>query len=252
MQLLLLLFPALSLFHFGHPILGLALHEKNGGKHNLIMHEQLQISRRQFANIVSGSSASLLVFGNNGQQSHPPNARAVSGGGEVLANAAAPTSPSTSMPYLMKEYYDVNNIQTAPEAGRFLFPTILPPFTNRATYRYTLGRNAWALEQLLAFQNVTATIRCNFFQLQETGGLWVHSPLYPTGEFCQLLDDIGHPVEHVVLPCNALEHKAPLKAFCQEISRCTSMDIARSIRTIWCMRSIAHVENVKGDGISSR
>lgn len=95
---------------------------------------------------------------------------------------------------------------------RSYFPALTPPFWNRATIQYDLGRNAWAFEQLLAFANVTATIRCNVIRLK-TGGLWVHSPQWPTGEFCSMLEDIGGPVEHVVLPCNAFEHKAPIKAF---------------------------------------
>jgi hypothetical protein len=77
-----------------------------------------------------------------------------------------------------------------------------------------LGRDAWALEQLLTFANVTATIRTNVIRLK-SGGLWVHSPLYPTGEFCALLDELG-PVEHVVLPCNAFEHKAAVAPFCKK------------------------------------
>jgi hypothetical protein len=78
-----------------------------------------------------------------------------------------------------------------------------------------LGRNAWAFEQLLAFANVTATIRCNVIQLENGGGLWVHSPQYPTGEFMELLADLDQPVKHIVLPCNALEHKAPMQDFCK-------------------------------------
>lgn len=131
---------------------------------------------------------------------------------------AAPTEPSAAStrlwhqrPHLTEEYFWPGT--TAPQAGRFFFPTLTPPFQNRATYRYTLGRQAWAFEQLLTFVNVTATIRCNVVQLQNTGGLWVHSPQWPTGEFCYLLEDLGAPVEHIVLPCNALEHKAPMKAF---------------------------------------
>ncbi|KAG7371983.1 protein of unknown function DUF4336 containing protein [Nitzschia inconspicua] len=117
-----------------------------------------------------------------------------------------------NLPKLANQYYDTP-IATNPEAGRFYFPTLTPPFQNRATYRYTLGRNSWALEQLLTFANVTATIRCNVIQLQNgAGGLWVHSPQWPTGEFCSLLDELG-TVEHIVLPCNAFEHKAPVKAF---------------------------------------
>lgn len=82
---------------------------------------------------------------------------------------------------------------------------------------YELGRQAWALEQLRTFANVTATIRCNVIQLQSTGGLWVHSPQWPTGEFCSLVDSVGNgTVEHVVLPCNAFEHKAPMQTFTQK------------------------------------
>ena len=126
--------------------------------------------------------------------------------------AAAASMMDTATPLLLDEYYQAG--ATAPQAGRSFFPTITPPFTNRATYRYDLGRNAWAWEQLLTFANVTATIRTNVILLK-SGGLWVHSPQWPTGEFMKLLKEIGHPVEHVVLPCNALEHKAPVKAFCQ-------------------------------------
>ena len=116
-------------------------------------------------------------------------------------------------PTLADEYYN-SPFVTNPEAGRSYFPALTPPFNDRATYMYDLGRDAWALEQLLTFANVTATIRCNVVRLKKTGGLWVHSPQWPTGEFCSLLDEtIGGPVEHVVLPCNAFEHKAPMKAF---------------------------------------
>jgi hypothetical protein len=121
-----------------------------------------------------------------------------------------PVSPRR--PKLGDEYYN-NPVASDPAAGRSYFPAITPPFQNRATYRYDLGRGAWALEQLLTFANVTATIRCNVVRLISTGGLWVHSPQWPTGEFCSLLDSIGGPVEHVVLPCNAFEHKGPMKAF---------------------------------------
>jgi len=105
---------------------------------------------------------------------------------------------------------------TAPLEGRSFFPTLTPPFSNRATYRYDVGRGAHAFEQLLTFANVSATIRTNVVELsgREGGGLWVHSPQWPTGEFCRLLDDLHKPVRHVVLPCNALEHKAPMRAFC--------------------------------------
>ena len=93
--------------------------------------------------------------------------------------------------------------------GRKVFPPLTPPLTNRATYRYELGRNAWALEQLLVFSNVSATIRTIVMKLED-GTLWVNGPQWPTGEFCKLLDELG-PVAHVVVPCTALEHKAPVQ-----------------------------------------
>lgn len=43
-------------------------------------------------------------------------------------------------------------------------------------------------------------------------GLWVCNPLWPTEEYCALLDELG-PVKHVVLATNALEHKAAMKQF---------------------------------------
>lgn len=136
-------------------------------------------------------------------------------GDPFLSVAAAANDDSTSIaaaPYLMKEYY-AQDPTTAASYGRFFFPTLTPPFANCATYRYELGRDSWALEQLLTFANVTATIRTNVIRLQD-GGLWVHSPQWPTGGFCHLLDELG-PVRHIVLPSNAFEHKAPVAAFCK-------------------------------------
>lgn len=103
--------------------------------------------------------------------------------------------------------------ETRPDAGRFFFPAITPPFRDRATYRYKLGRDMWAFEQLLTFSNVTATIRSNVVRLGDD--LWVSSPLYPTGELCALLDELPGTVRHIVLSCNAFEHKAALKNFVQ-------------------------------------
>ena len=107
-----------------------------------------------------------------------------------------------------------------PELGRSIFPPpFIPPLQNRATFRYSIGRNTWRLEQLLALTNVTATISTNVVKLQD-GSLWVHGPLWPTGEYCSLLDELG-TVKHVVLPVNALEHKAPLQAFLKRYSDAT-------------------------------
>ena len=157
------------------------------------------ITRRDW--LVTGSvGASGLLFS-------PPSTSAAADDNDSL--------PQRPRPRLADEYYN-SPFVSDPDAGRSYFPALTPPFKNRATYRYDLGRNSWALEQLLTFANVTATIRCNVIRLKKTGGLWVHSPQWPTGEFCSLLDGIGGPIEHVVLPCNAFEHKAPMKAFIEK------------------------------------
>ena len=40
----------------------------------------------------------------------------------------------------------------------------------------------------------------------------MNGPQFPTGEYCALLEELGE-VKHVVVPCNALEHKIPASAF---------------------------------------
>ena len=103
---------------------------------------------------------------------------------------------------------DQNAPVTRPEAGRALGEAILPPVLfGRATYRLRFRAGAYAFEQLLRFQNVSATVRMNVQRLRN-GKLWVVAPVAPTGEcFSLLLKDIGE-VEHLVLPVTALEHKA--------------------------------------------
>jgi Domain of unknown function (DUF4336) len=134
--------------------------------------------------------------------------------GIVISTCVGGSQTSYAAPTLVtvNEEHSLS-VATYPSAGQFYFPALTPPFNGRATVRHALGRDAWAFEQLLTFANVTATIRCNVIKLKESGGLWVHSPQWPTGEFCHLLDDLQLPVEHVVLPCNAFEHKAPMQAF---------------------------------------
>ena len=127
----------------------------------------------------------------------------------LAAGAATVSLPAFATPTL--DGYNPAAAVTAASKGRQYFPPLTPPLFKRATYRYELGRDAWALEQLLTFANVSATVRTVVVKLKD-GSLWVDSPQWPTGEFCALLDELG-PVGHVVLPCVALEHKAPLAAF---------------------------------------
>jgi hypothetical protein len=44
-------------------------------------------------------------------------------------------------------------------------------------------------------------------RLRSTGGLWVHAPVAPTDECVRLIRELGAPVEHIVLPTFAYEHK---------------------------------------------
>lgn len=131
-------------------------------------------------------------------------------GSTIDSQGQLPSSMSAATSLLSD--YNPSEYKTLPSLGRSVFPPpFLPPINNRATYRYSLGRDAWSLEQLIAFANVTATIRTNVIKLED-GGLWVSGPLWPTEEYCALLDELG-PVAHVVLPTNALEHKAAMKQF---------------------------------------
>jgi len=146
------------------------------------------------------------------------------GGGIVSAlsrpqNAiASPSSVPTTPSSIILSEWDPLAYKNFPLEGQSVFPPpFLPPITNKATYRYSLGRDTWALEQLLAFANVTATIRTNVVKLS-SGGLWVCGPLWPTKEYCKLLDELGEVTE-VVLPVNALEHKAAMKQFVQRYQK---------------------------------
>ncbi|CAI5497103.1 unnamed protein product, partial [Closterium sp. Naga37s-1] len=89
------------------------------------------------------------------------------------------------------------------------FPFPLRPFLSRKTYRYEVDRNSiWCFEQEqgLGFSNVTTNVRMTVIKLK-SGGLFVHAPIAPTVECLKLLKDLNLPVEHIVLPTFAYEHK---------------------------------------------
>ena len=111
------------------------------------------------------------------------------------------------------ENYDPAAYSTLPTAGRQYLPVLLPPLYRRPTYRYDLGRGAWAFEQplLTGLPGAIATIRTNVVRMGD-GSLWVLAPQWPTGELCALLDELG-VVAHIVLPTTAWEHAAPVKGF---------------------------------------
>ncbi|BDA42088.1 hypothetical protein COCOBI_02-8900 [Coccomyxa sp. Obi] len=100
------------------------------------------------------------------------------------------------------------------KGGRFYwnitgFPFPLGPLLTRKTIRYEVERGSmWMFEQeqALGFSNVTTNVRMTIIKLR-SGGLWVHAPIAPTQECIRLVKELGMPVEHIVLPTFAVEHK---------------------------------------------
>ena len=66
----------------------------------------------------------------------------------------------------------------------------------------------WTFEQpqSLGFSNVTTNVRMTVIKLK-SGGLWVHAPIAPTTECIKLLKELDAPVEYIILPTFAYEHK---------------------------------------------
>ncbi|XP_027358057.1 uncharacterized protein LOC113867163 isoform X2 [Abrus precatorius] len=99
-------------------------------------------------------------------------------------------------------------------SGRFYFnftgfPFPLGPFLNRRTIRTEAVKGCiWLFEQeqALGFSSVSTNIRMTVIKLK-SGGLWVHAPIAPTDECIQLIKELGAPVEYIVLPTFAYEHK---------------------------------------------
>ncbi|KAI5065054.1 hypothetical protein GOP47_0019749 [Adiantum capillus-veneris] len=98
--------------------------------------------------------------------------------------------------------------------GRFYFnftgfPFPLGPFLERRTICKEVDRERiWIFEQeqALGFSSVTTNIRMTVIKLK-SGGLWVHAPIAPTKECIRLLKELGAPVEYIILPTFAYEHK---------------------------------------------
>ncbi|KAI3747995.1 hypothetical protein L6452_10793 [Arctium lappa] len=89
------------------------------------------------------------------------------------------------------------------------FPFPLGPFLNRRTIRTEAVKDCiWLFEQeqALGFSSVSTNIRMTVIKLK-SGGLWVHAPIAPTKECVQLVKELGAPVEYIVLPTFAYEHK---------------------------------------------
>eukprot|EP00898_Chlorokybus_atmophyticus_P005419 jgi/Chlat1/5879/Chrsp4S06390 len=101
------------------------------------------------------------------------------------------------------------------------FPFPLGPFAVRRTIRYEIKRGEiWTFEQEqgLGFSSVTANTRMTVIKLK-SGGLWVHAPIAPTAECIQLLKELDAPVEYIVLPTFAYEHKIFVAPFSRKFPK---------------------------------
>ncbi|PKA65575.1 hypothetical protein AXF42_Ash005909 [Apostasia shenzhenica] len=123
--------------------------------------------------------------------------------------------------------------------GRFYFnftgfPFPLGPFLNRRTIRtevrlvllrieglfQAVKDRIWLFEQeqALGFSSVSTNIRMTVIKLK-SGGLWIHAPIAPTKECIQLLEELNAPIEYIVLPTFAYEHKIFVGPFSRKFPR---------------------------------
>ncbi|KAF6171736.1 hypothetical protein GIB67_007257 [Kingdonia uniflora] len=119
-----------------------------------------------------------------------------------------------------------SNDSSSNGGGRFYFnvtgfPFPLGPFLNRSTVRTEAVKNfIWLFEQeqALGFSSVSTNTRMTVIKLK-SGGLWIHAPIAPTKECIQLVKELGAPVEHIVLPTFAYEHKIFVGPFSRKFPR---------------------------------
>ena len=78
----------------------------------------------------------------------------------------------------------------------------------------------WTFEQpqTLGFTNVTTNCRMTVIKLA-SGGLWVHAPIAPTPDCLHLLKELDAPVEYIILPTFAYEHKIFVGPFSRKFPR---------------------------------
>lgn len=88
-----------------------------------------------------------------------------------------------------------------------------------ATLQVVKGK-IWTFEQpqALGFSYVAINVRMTVIKLK-SGGLWVHAPIAPTGECMRLLKELGAPVEFIILPTFAYEHKIFVGPFARKFPK---------------------------------
>mmetsp|Transcript_5307 Transcript_5307/g.11605 ORF Transcript_5307/g.11605 Transcript_5307/m.11605 type:complete len:498 (+) Transcript_5307:51-1544(+) len=101
------------------------------------------------------------------------------------------------------------------------FPFPLGPTFTRNTVRYEVEKDSiWIFEQTQALEvfNVYTPVRMTVIKLR-SGGLWVHAPVAPTEECIRLIKELDAPVEYIVLPTFAYEHKAFVGPFSRKFPK---------------------------------
>lgn len=101
------------------------------------------------------------------------------------------------------------------------FPFPLGPTFTRQTCRYeVVPGQVWIFEQTQALElfNVYTPVRMTVIKLN-SGGLWVHAPVAPTDECVRLIRELDAPVEYIVLPTFAYEHKALVPSFARKFPK---------------------------------
>ncbi|MCL7025587.1 hypothetical protein MKW94_010731 [Papaver nudicaule] len=149
-------------------------------------------------------------------------------GGTSLKEIPAQLNIQNKKRYLVNLVVASNNVSTTTtkDSGRFYlnftgFPFPLGPFFNRQTTRTEVVKDCMWLfeqEQALGFSSVSTNIRMTVIKLK-SGGLWIHAPIAPTKECIKLLKELGAPVEYIVLPTFAYEHKIFVGPFSRKFPR---------------------------------
>ncbi|KAF5182465.1 Lysine-trna ligase [Thalictrum thalictroides] len=135
-------------------------------------------------------------------------------------------NPISKRKEFVKSIVASTNTSNSTNGSRFYitftgFPFPLGPFLNRSTTRTEAVKNCvWLFEQeqALGFSSVSTNIRMTVIKLK-SGGLWVHAPIAPTKECIELVKELGAPVEHIILPTFAYEHKIFIGPFSRKFPK---------------------------------
>uniref|UniRef100_A0A803QKU1 T4P13.26 protein n=1 Tax=Cannabis sativa TaxID=3483 RepID=A0A803QKU1_CANSA len=173
------------------------------------------------------SSSAKSTFFQNPTFLRDPSANSFGGSLKGLCLQQRPRNKSRdSFGLVVASANSSSNNSSSSNGGRFYFnftgfPFPLGPFLNRTTSRTEAVKGSiWLFEQeqALGFSSVSTNIRMTVIKLK-SGGLWIHAPIAPTDECIQLVKELGAPVEYIVLPTFAYEHKIFVGPFSRKFPR---------------------------------